>query len=154
MSNRMVLKPLSPLHIHYLAVEFRKERARGDLVSVSKLVRKRNRKDNDVLRALIDRLLTTKRPVWRRVAEELLKPRRKKTEVNLSKLETVAPEGSTVLVPGKVLGSGEVTKKINVAAFAFSRSAKEIIEASGGKAMTISELLDSNPEGKGIVLIK
>ncbi|MDY5612706.1 MAG: uL15m family ribosomal protein, partial [Dysosmobacter sp.] len=34
----------------------------------------------------------------------------------------------------KVLGNGKVTKKVNVEASAFSASAKEAIEAAGGKA--------------------
>ena len=34
----------------------------------------------------------------------------------------------------KVLGNGKVTKKVTVEASAFSKSAKEAIEAAGGKA--------------------
>ena len=34
----------------------------------------------------------------------------------------------------KVLGNGKLTKKVNVEASAFSQSAKEAIEAAGGKA--------------------
>lgn len=34
----------------------------------------------------------------------------------------------------KVLGNGKLTKKVNVKANAFSASAKEAIEAAGGKA--------------------
>ena len=37
----------------------------------------------------------------------------------------------------KVLGNGKVTKKVNVEASAFSASAKEAIEAAGGKAEVI-----------------
>ena len=37
----------------------------------------------------------------------------------------------------KILGNGELTKKLNVKANAFSASAKEKIEALGGKAEVI-----------------
>ena len=37
----------------------------------------------------------------------------------------------------KVLGSGKVSKKVTVQASAFSASAKEAIEAAGGKAEVI-----------------
>ena len=37
----------------------------------------------------------------------------------------------------KVLGSGSVTKKVNVQAAAFSQAAKDAIEAAGGKAEVI-----------------
>jgi len=37
-------------------------------------------------------------------------------------------EGETVVVPGKVLNVGELTKKVEVAAFSFSQSAEEKIK--------------------------
>ncbi|MDP4108949.1 MAG: 50S ribosomal protein L15 [Bacillota bacterium] len=37
----------------------------------------------------------------------------------------------------KILGGGEITKKLNVSAAAFSASAKEKIEAAGGKAEVV-----------------
>ena len=37
----------------------------------------------------------------------------------------------------KILGNGEITKKLTVQASAFSASAKEKIEAAGGKAEVI-----------------
>ena len=37
----------------------------------------------------------------------------------------------------KVLGNGSVTKKVTVQAAAFSQSAKEAIEAAGGKAEVV-----------------
>lgn len=39
----------------------------------------------------------------------------------------------------KILGTGELTKKLTVKAHAFSKSAKEKIEALGGKAETLTE---------------
>jgi large subunit ribosomal protein L15 len=40
-------------------------------------------------------------------------------------------------VPVKVLGKGELTKKLSVSAHGFSKSAKEAIEAAGGTATTL-----------------
>jgi large subunit ribosomal protein L15 len=37
----------------------------------------------------------------------------------------------------KILGNGEITKKLTVKAAAFSESAKEKIEAAGGKAEVV-----------------
>jgi large subunit ribosomal protein L15 len=70
--------------------------------------------------------------------------------VNVGQLEGAFAEGTTVdaaairearLVnaktgPIKVLGSGELTKKLNVTADRFSESAKRKIEAVGGQALT------------------
>jgi len=43
----------------------------------------------------------------------------------------------------KVLGDGNLTKKLTVIAHAFSASAKEKIEKAGGKAVTIFESLEA-----------
>ena len=40
----------------------------------------------------------------------------------------------------KILGDGELSKKLTVSAFAFSASAKQAIEKVGGKALIIKEL--------------
>ncbi len=111
-------------------------------------------KDNPVLVSLVETLMKTQKPIWRKVAYELSRPRRQKVEVNLSKLDDYADEDVTVLVPGKVLGAGMVSKKITVAAFSFSGSAKRIISEMGGKALTIESLHKSNPDGRGIVILK
>lgn len=112
------------------------------------------KKDNQILQALIEELMKNKKPFWRKVADELSRPRRKKVEVNLSKIEQYAAEDSTVLVPGKVLGAGMLSKKTTVAAFAFSESARKLIGEAGGKAVTIESLHKSNPEGRNVTILK
>jgi large subunit ribosomal protein L15 len=65
--------------------------------------------------------------------------------VNLDRLSTLYPDGGEVTIvdlaargavrpgePVKVLGSGDVTVALDVTANAFSRSAKQKIEAAGG----------------------
>jgi ribosomal protein L18E len=47
-----------------------------------------------------------------------------------------------------------VSKKLTVAAFAFSGKAKELIGAAGGKAVSIESLQKANPEGRGVVILK
>lgn len=88
--------------------------------------------------------------VWKAVAKGLNRPNRKKFEVNLTRIEKHAKQKETVVVPGVVLGSGEIKKKVTVAAMKFSGSAKEKIKKSGGDCLTIEELYEKNPKGKGI----
>jgi large subunit ribosomal protein L18e len=111
-------------------------------------------KDNQVLLSLIEALVRTKKPVWRKIAYELSRPRRQRVEVNLSKIDQYAPDEATVVVPGKVLGSGVISKKVTVAAFTFSDSARRMISSAGGKAVTIDGLHKSNPEGRGVIILK
>ncbi len=60
--------------------------------------------------------------------------------VNLRDLETLADDKKEIVLAGlgydKVLGSGNITKKLVVKARAFSRIAKEKIEKAGGKAVS------------------
>lgn len=111
-------------------------------------------KDNEKLNHLIETMKSKNKGLWKKVAQELSKPRRRKTEVNISKLDIYASNGSTLLVPGKVLGSGNVLNKLEIAAFSYSDSAKKLVEAKGGRIVSIEELLKSNPEGKNVVIIK
>ena len=98
-------------------------------------------KTNPLLRGTIVRMekLGKKKAVWRRVAELLEKPRRKKIEVNVGEIDKKAREGEIVVVPGKVLGNGRITKKITVIAFSFSESAKAKIERAGGKTLYLTD---------------
>jgi large subunit ribosomal protein L18e len=112
------------------------------------------KKDNQVLLSLIEGLMKSKKPIWRKVAYELSKPRRQKVEVNLSKIDQYGIEDATVLVPGKVLAAGALSKKLTVAAFSFSGKARMLIGAAGGKAVTIDSLQKSNPEGRGVLIVK
>lgn len=90
--------------------------------------------------------------IWKRVAYELERPSRQRRIVNLYKIDRFADKNETVVVPGKVLGIGELTKNVCVAAFAFSRNAAQKINKVG-KTMMIGELLKTNPKGRGVRLL-
>jgi len=115
-------------------------------------------KTNPQLIALISDLKAKTREneaaIWRDIALRLEKPKRNWAEANLSKLERYAKEGETIIVPGKVLAAGSVTKKITVAAYSFSDAAAAGITAAGGKTMTIKELMEVNPDGSGVRIMR
>jgi large subunit ribosomal protein L18e len=109
--------------------------------------------ENKKLLALIGNLMGAEKDVWKKAAKELSKPTRRRPQVNVSKIEEHVNAGETVLVPGKVLGAGHISKKVDVAAFSCSSSARALIEASGGKFMSIEELMKANPEGKNVRIL-
>jgi len=90
---------------------------------------------------------------WRRIVKDLKKPSRQRRIINIYKINKYARDGETIIVPGKVLSVGEMEKKIDVAAVNFSLDAKNKIEKANGKAMSIKELLQSNPEGKKVRIL-
>ncbi|MEM5792956.1 MAG: 50S ribosomal protein L18e [Candidatus Aenigmatarchaeota archaeon] len=89
----------------------------------------------------------------RDIAEKLNKPRRKRIEVNLSHIDRYTEKGDTIIVPGVVMGFGELTKSITISAWRFTGPAKEKIEKSKGKAITIQELVKENPKGTKVKII-
>jgi len=94
-----------------------------------------------------------KAPVWARLSVLLLRPSRKKPAVNLDLISRNCPAGGTVAVPSKVLSLGKLSHPVTVAAVGFSANASEKIEKAGGKAISIEELLKSNPEGSKVKII-
>lgn len=103
---------------------------------------------NPLKRETIRGLRKTKKGIWLKVAETLEKPSRREINVNLWKISKLTKEGDVIVVPGKVLGNGELEHKVDVAAFAFSKSAKEKL---GKSAMAIEDLVKKNPKGIRII---
>jgi large subunit ribosomal protein L18e len=93
------------------------------------------------------------KPLWKDVALRLQKSSKNWPAVTLKRIDKYVNEKETALVPGKVLSTGELTKKIPVAAWNFSDKAKQKITDAGGSTMTIEELLKKNPEGKNIRIV-
>ena len=79
---------------------------------------------------------------------------RRTAEVNLSDIARYANADETVLVPGKVLSNGDLTEKVNVAAFKFSQKAQEKIESAGGECVSIDDIMESNPKGSNIRIME
>ena len=94
-----------------------------------------------------------KAKVWRDIAERLAKPRRNSIAVNLSRLNRHTKKNDVVIVPGKVLGTGDLAHPVIVAAFSFSKTAKEKITTSRGKCLSFDELIKKNPKGSNVKII-
>ncbi|MFB6283306.1 MAG: 50S ribosomal protein L18e [Halobacteria archaeon] len=92
--------------------------------------------------------------VWNEVASRLETPTRNRAEVNVSKIDRYADPEEAVVVPGKVLGSGVLSKDVTVAAFDFSSSAEDKIEAADGEPVMLEEFVEDNPEGSDVRVIR
>ncbi len=121
---------------------------------MSKIKKRLKRKSNPNLVRLIEDLLKAsamnEAPIWKDIAERLAGPKRLYAEVNVSKIQRYAGDGETIVVPGKVLGGGRITKAVTVAALSFSETAKKKIIEAGGRCLTIKELVEQNPSGSGV----
>lgn len=121
------------------------------------MVRKVRGPTNPIVASLIQELRIASReneaPIWRSISKTLKKPRRQRSEVNISKINRYSDKDDSVIVPGKVLGTGELQHPVTVAAVGFSSRAREKIEAAKGRALTIRELVDENPTGSGVIIL-
>jgi len=118
---------------------------------------KRTGPTNPILRQLIEDLkrksIELQSNFLRDIAEKLNKPRRRRIEVNLAHINRHTQKGDTVIVPGVVLGYGELSKPITISAWRFSKQAREKIEKAGGKAISIRELIEKNPRGTNVKIM-
>jgi large subunit ribosomal protein L18e len=107
----------------------------------------------ELIRFLRKQSRENKANVWRDMAERLSTSRRKRIAVNISRLNRYTQKNETVVVPGKVLGAGEINHPVTVAAFAFSKKAKEKIKTAKGKCLTFFDLVKKNPKGSKAKII-
>jgi len=92
--------------------------------------------------------------IWLDVAEQLAQPRTQRAAVNLSSINRNTKKSDAVVVPGKILGTGTINHAITIAAFSISDKAKAKLEAAKAKYLSIPELLEKNPKGSNIKIIR
>jgi large subunit ribosomal protein L18e len=91
---------------------------------------------------------------WLGVAGALSGSRRNKSSINLDKINQESKEGDKIIVPGKVLSVGNISKKIKVSALNFSESAKQKLKEAKVDFNFIIEEIKSNPSAEGIKVLK
>ena len=119
---------------------------------------KHNQKNNITLVHLIEHLKVSSKEndvqIWRDIARRLEKSNKNWAEVNVGKIARFAGKNETVVVPGKLLGTGDIQIPVTVAAFKASRAAQAKIAKAGGRAITIAKLLEENPKGSNVRIMR
>jgi len=87
------------------------------------------------------------------LVQEMSIARSIRREGNISRLSSVTKNGEVIVVPGKVLGSGEMDHRLTVCAFSISEMAAKKITDVGGKVITLNDLIDRYPDGRGVRII-
>ena len=91
---------------------------------------------------------------WMKVAQKISGARRKYDSVNLKNIDLKTKEGDTIVVIGKVLGSGEINKKVRVCALGFSESARSKLKKAKCEAVTILEEINKNKNAEGVKILE
>lgn len=122
------------------------------MISKTKLFERIERKGNP---ELIETLMACKKnEKWLEVGKLISAPRRKRISMNLDKINEESNAGETILVPGKVLSQGELTKKIKLVALNFSKIAEEKLSKAKIDYTNVLDEIKKNPEAKGVKVIR
>ena len=108
---------------------------------------------NNTIWTLRKALKKNKVPIWKAVIKELSRSRSNRREVNIGELAHVTKDKEVVIVPGKILGSGEISHKLTVWCFTISEVATRKILDAGGKILPLDSLIKKYPDGKGVRII-
>ena len=129
------------------------EKIRKMVKSKTKIEQQSWRKNSSELVETIRVAKKTGSKFWLQVAGILASPRRERIALNLEDIEKSTTEGDSIVIPGKVLSLGEISKKIAVIAFNFSEKAREKILKNKAQALSILEEVKRNPQAKGLRML-
>ena len=91
-------------------------------------------------------------PIWSKIADLALKPSSTKRTVNLTRINKITKENDVLFVPGKVLGTGNLSHKITLSSFSISTTAANKVIKSGGNILAYSDMIKKFPTGKGVII--
>ena len=91
-------------------------------------------------------------PIWSRLADLALKPSSSRRVVNLTRISKTTKDNDILFVPGKVLGTGNLSHKITLSSFSMSVTAAKKIIQTGGSIITYSDMIKKYPTGKSVII--
>ena len=91
---------------------------------------------------------------WKNVVDILTGSTRNYSMLNLSEIDKRTKEGDTVIVLGKVLSKGELTKKVRICALSFSEKTLEKLKKTKSEHVSVLQEIKINPKAEGIKILK
>lgn len=118
------------------------------MISKTKITKRTENKRNPEIIEIIN---IAKKNNLLNLAKKLSAPRSQYKIINLDELEKI--DSDNILVIGKILGSGNINKKIKIAAIGFSGQAKEKLLKNKSDIQSIKMLLKKNSKLEGVTII-
>jgi len=122
-------------------------------ISRTTIKNRTGRKTNSELVETLDAIRKNKSWSGLEVARYLSSASRKMPEMNLSKLSAHSEEGDSIILPGKVLGAGEIKHKMKVCAFKFSKQALDKLHEKKCETSLIIDEVNKNPKATGLRML-
>ncbi|MBR9705846.1 hypothetical protein GOV14_02305 [Candidatus Pacearchaeota archaeon] len=118
------------------------------MISKTKIAKRTKKKTKP---EIVETINLAKKNNLLKVAKKLSSPIKLHTKINVGDLADL--KSSKILVIGKVLGSGEITQKLTIAALDFSKDAREKLKEKGCTIMTIKKAIDQDSKLKDFKII-
>jgi ribosomal protein L18E len=109
---------------------------------------------NELIQSLKKKGKKENKKIYLAIAKNLLKTRKNQGKINLWKLSKLAEKnkGKTLVVCGKVLGTGNASPNINAYAFEVSEKAEKKLIQAKAKINSIKKILEE--KNKELILVK
>lgn len=91
---------------------------------------------------------------WQKVVENLAGPECNYSALNLRTINDKVSAGDTIVIIGKVLSLGELSKKIKICAMSISAKARDKLKESKSEFVSLVEEIKKNPKAEGIKILK
>ena len=98
-------------------------------------------------REIIKNLEKEKKQFYKDVARRL----KRSYGVDVSKIDKLAKDNEVIVVPGRVIGSGKMSKKVKIFAYGFSSEAEKSIKEANGEAMNMEKFIKNKEVGRIII---
>lgn len=121
-------------------------------ISMRDLKERIRRKTNPVLVETIN--AAKKHEKWKDIAKILSGSTRRHSTVNLFEIDEQTKAGDIVIVPGKVLSKGDLTKKVRICSLSMSKTAKEKLKETKSESVSILEEIHKNPKADGVKILR
>ncbi len=122
------------------------------MISRTKIKTRKKKKTNPELKETI--VVALKNPSWNSITKIISGPTRLFSAVNLDEIDLHAKLGDTIVIPGKVLSKGELTKKIRIAALSFSLPVFEKAKKTKSELVKLKEEILKNKKMEGIKILR
>lgn len=121
-------------------------------ISNTRLKGRIKRKSNPSIVETIN--LANENESWKSLAKFLSSGSRNYASVNLKQIDQKTTAGDTVLIPGKVLGTGDLSKKVRICSLSISQSAKDKLKKSKSEYASILDEIKINKKAEGLKIIQ
>jgi len=120
-------------------------------ISKTRIKTHRRMKTNPTIAAIV--YAASKQPHWLPLAKKIAGSTRNYSSINLMQIDKHTTTGDTVLIVGKVLSVGDLSKKVRICALGISTSAREKLKKTKSEYVSIADEIKINPKAEGLKVL-